>query len=359
MRKIRMLFVGLGSAGQRHLRNILRLYKDEVKISAYRTSNRQDVYNDSLEIVPGKRLDDIYPMEIFRDYGEALSAGQDIVWITNPNLMHIQMAIDAAKGGAALFIEKPLSVNMKGIDELQAIVRKEKNFVYIGFQNRFNPAIKDIKRIVSQGTYGRVIDVYVEVGELVTSMHRYQDYRTMVETRSDMGGGVIMCQIHEIDYLYYLFGMPKEIYSVGGQYSSLEMDVEDTATTLMRYHYGVGEFPVVLHQDYSQFPPRRKGRIVFEKGRVEFDLLLPQVRVDAGDLHKVITYHEFQRNNMFLEEDRRFVEDWREHRKSFVSLEEGIASLKIGLAIKESMRKHQIVSLEGYHGKGVFGQCFD
>lgn len=353
MNKIRMLFIGLGSAGQRHLRNILRLYKDEVQISAYRTSKNQDVYNDSLKVIPGKRLDDAYPISVFHDYDEALLAGQDIVWITNPNLMHIQTAIKAAESGAALFIEKPLSSSMEGVNKLQSVVRKNKNFVYIGFQNRFNPAIKDIKRIVSQGTYGRLMDVYVEVGELVTSMHHYQDYRTMVETRSDMGGGVIMCQIHEIDYLYYLFGMPKEIYSVGGQYSSLEMDVEDTVTTLMRYDYGVGEFPVVLHQDYSQFPPKRKGRIVFEKGRVEFDLLLPEVRIDAGSLHRGITYHEFQRNDMFLEEDRRFVEDWREHRKSFVPLEDGIASLRIGLAIKQSMCKHEIVSLGGYHGKGV------
>ena len=316
MRKMKMLFVGLGSAGQRHLRNVMRLYKDEVQISAYRTSERQDVYNDSLEIVPGKRLDEVYPMTIYRDYSKALADGQDMVWITNPNLMHIQTAIEAARSGAALFIEKPLSSNMEGVNELQAVVREKGNFVY------------------------------VEVGELVTSMHSYQDYRTMVETRSDMGGGVVMCQIHETDYLYYLFGLPREICSVGGQYSSLEMDVEDTATTLMRYDYGAGEFPVVLHQDYSQYPPRRRGRIVFENGRVEFDLLHPEVRIDAYGSHKVIKYPEFQRNDMFMEEDRRFVEDWREHRKPFVSLEDGISSLKIGMAIKDSMRKHKIISLK-------------
>ena len=346
MRKMKMLFVGLGSAGQRHLRNVLRLYKDEVRISAYRTSEHQDVYNDSLEIIPGKRLDEVYPLTIYRDYSESLADGQDVVWITNPNLMHIQTAIEAARSGAAVFIEKPLSSNMEGIDELQAVVRKKGNFIYVGFQNRFNPAIKEIKRLVSQGTYGRVMDVYAEVGELVTSMHRYQDYRTMVETRNDMGGGVVMCQIHETDYLYYLFGMPKEIYSVGGQYSSLEMDVEDTATTLMRYDYGAGEFSVVLHQDYSQYPPRRKGRIVFENGRVEFDLLKPEVIIYAGDSYQVINYPEFQRNDMFLEEDQRFVEDWREHRKPFVSMEDGICSLKIGMAIKESMKKHKIISLK-------------
>ena len=346
MRKMKMLFVGLGSAGQRHLRNVMRLYKDEVQISAYRTSERQDVYNDSLEIVPGKRLDEVYPMTIYRDYSKALADGQDMVWITNPNLMHIQTAIEAARSGAALFIEKPLSSNMEGVNELQAVVREKGNFVYVGFQNRFNPAIKELKRLVAQGMYGRVMDVYVEVGELVTSMHSYQDYRTMVETRSDMGGGVVMCQIHETDYLYYLFGLPREICSVGGQYSSLEMDVEDTATTLMRYDYGAGEFPVVLHQDYSQYPPRRRGRIVFENGRVEFDLLHPEVRIDAYGSHKVIKYPEFQRNDMFMEEDRRFVEDWREHRKPFVSLEDGISSLKIGMAIKDSMRKHKIISLK-------------
>ena len=346
MNKIKILFVGLGSAGQRHLRNILRLYNDEVQISVYRTSERQDVYNDSLEIVSGKKLDDAYPMEIYHDYDEALASKPDMVWIANPNLLHIQTAIKAARNGADLFIEKPLSANLQGIDEFQSIVRENNNYVYVGFQNRFNPVIKELKNIVAQGTYGRLMDVYAEVGELVTSMHRYQDYRTMVETRSDMGGGVVMCQIHEIDYLYYLFGMPNEIYSVGGQYSSLEIDVEDTVTTLMHYDYGIGRFPVTLHQDYSQYPPRRKGRIIFENGRVEFDLLKPEITIDAGDTHKVVHYPEFQRNDMFLEEVRNVVEGWREKRKPFVSLADGMASLRLGLAIKESIRTHQIVAME-------------
>ena len=55
----------------------------------------------------------------------------------------------------------------------------------------------------------------------------------MYAARADLGGGVVLSQIHEFDYLYSLFGLPRRVYAIGGHWSELEIDVEDTASILM------------------------------------------------------------------------------------------------------------------------------
>ena len=56
----------------------------------------------------------------------------------------------------------------------------------------------------------------------------------MYASRPDLGGGVILSQIHEMDLIYWLFGLPERVFALGGQLSRLEIEVEDTASTLLQ-----------------------------------------------------------------------------------------------------------------------------
>ena len=75
--------------------------------------------------------------------------------------------------------------------------------------------------------------VRIEVGEYLPGWHTYEDYRQMYASRADLGGGVILSQIHELDYLYWLFGLPKRVFALGGHLTRLEVDVEDIASILL------------------------------------------------------------------------------------------------------------------------------
>ena len=103
--------------------------------------------------------------------------------------------------------------------------------------------------------------------------HTYEDYREAYAAHRAYGGGVLLAQIHDMDYLYWFFGLPRKIFALGGHLSSLESDVEDVASTLMQCEREGSRFPVHLHQDYLQRPARRGCEIIGDSGKIETDLL--------------------------------------------------------------------------------------
>ncbi len=343
-----ILFMGLGSAGQRHLRNICKLFPDKYEILAYRSTGNSEVYNDRLEVVPGVDIKEAYPVKEYYSLTEALDRKPDIVFICNPNNMHISSIEKAMKIGASIFVEKPLSNSMEGIADLISKAENYDGLINIGFQYRFHPCIKQIKELMDSGQLGEVLDVYAEVGELLTSMHKYQDYRTMIEARKDLGGGVVSCQVHEIDYVMYLMGIPAKVYSVGGARGDFDMDVEGVATSVFSYERDGYCVSAVIHQDYFQFPPKRNCRIVFEKATVCADLMNNSMVINYRDgRKKEWEYSEFERNDMFIEEIKAFLEAVEHHDLPRVVLDEGVQRIKVVELIKKSMKQGRVFDYEG------------
>lgn len=343
----KVLFVGLGSAGQRHLRNLRRLYGQEIEVLAYRVRKRQTVYNDKMQVVPGKILDEEYQIRVFDDYDVALAERPEVAFITNQNSMHMEFALKAAEAGCNLFIEKPISNSLDGIDRLDRLVRAKGRIAYVGFQNRLHPCIKKAKEVLESGKLGRIYMVYSELGEYLPGMHPWEDYRNMHEANRELGGGVVLCQLHELDYLYYLFGMPKEIYAIGGHRSHLEIDVEDAATALCRCTYQGQECAVNVHLDFLQTPPTRHCKIAGEFGRLEIDLLGNAYKLCLTDgTVEEKKFADFERNDMFVEELRNFMEAVDCHGQSPLGIMEGAKSLEFALKIKEAMNTGRIEALQ-------------
>ena len=343
---MKILFIGLGSAGQRHLRNTKKIMGDSVEIIAYRARKLSRVFDDNLNVVSGKSLAQTYGIREFYDLQQALGEKPDVVIIANPNSMHMDCAILAAMSGADLFIEKPISDSLENIDTLEQIVSTKGLKVYVGYQNRLHPCVQKLREICVSGMLGQIVAVHCEIGELLTRMHKYEDYRGMNESQKATGGGVVLCQIHELDYLSWIFGLPQEVYSVGGKNSHLEIDVEDHATTLCKFQKDGYSFPAMIHQDFLQSPPSRRCKVIGEYGYVEIDLLKNICVVSLYDQEPILyKYDTFKRNDMFYKEMELFFECVQTRCKEFVGLEDGLGSLKIALAIKESIETDKIVKL--------------
>ena len=224
---MKALFIGLGSAGQRHLRNLKQLMHEEsLELSAYRVGGLSRMLNHDMQIVEGQDVCQANQIKEFYHLEEALAEKPDIAIIANPNSKHMECAIAAARAGCDLFIEKPLSSQMDGVEMLQSIVQEKKLIAYVGYQNRLHPCVRKMKEVVASGVLGSILSVYCEVGELLTCMHPYdEDYQKMSEAQASMGGGVILCQIHELDYLFWIFGIPVEVYAIGGKNSDMVINV--------------------------------------------------------------------------------------------------------------------------------------
>lgn len=345
---LKILMVGLGSIGQRHLRNFTSLYGHKHRILAYRVRGLQRTFSADMKIRKGVNLESEYNIQSFGDLELALKERPDIAFITNITSEHISCAIAAAKAGCDLFLEKPLSHSMEGIDVLSELVSSKGLIAFVGFQNRYHPCIVMAKKYLEERVLGNVISVDVEMGERIETMHSYENYSSTYMARRDMGGGVVLNQeIHELDYIQWLFGVPDDVYSVGGNSGSLNIDVEDNCTSIYKVRAGGRTIPIVVHADFFQSPTSRRCKIVGEHGQIEFDLLNPSISLCLhGEKTQTTKFDQFQRNDMFMAELKDFMESVSTRKAPAIPLCAGIYSMRMALAAKKSFEDRRIVRLE-------------
>lgn len=211
---MKIVFLGLGSIGQRHVKLLLQDYNHE--LFALRTSKGQKV-----SILPIK---EIYSWDEFK------KIGPDIVFITNPTSLHIETAIKCARQKCSLFIEKPLGSSLEKLDELLDIVRSNGLTTYVAYNLRFHPIIRTLKEYTN--IYA-ICHLRVTASSYLPNWRSDQNYKNSYSANSKMGGGVILDISHEIDYVDYLIN---GIDSITGQFNritDLTVDVEDYADILV------------------------------------------------------------------------------------------------------------------------------
>jgi predicted dehydrogenase len=342
---VRILIVGLGGIGQRHVRNLRALLGEGLGLFAVRARGRRDVITDGLQIEPGAEVEARYGIRSLPTLEAGLALQPDAVLVCNPSSGHLQVARAAAEAGCALFVEKPLSHSWTGVEELVEIVERRGLVTAVGFQLRFHPCLQRVHDLLEQGAVGQVLAARVEVGEYLPGFHSYEDYRALYASRRDLGGGVVLSQIHELDYLGWFFGAPRRLFAVGGHLSSLEIDVEDVASVLMECRADGRAIPVHLHLDFVQRPPARTCEIVGDAGRIDADLRALTVTLwdREGRLAERRSFEGFERNRMFLDEMSHFLDCIAGRATPLVPVREGARSLRTALAVLESLASGRVV----------------
>ncbi len=344
---MKILTVGLGGIGQRHLRNLRALLGDEVEIIAYRVRRLTSVVTPALQLDDKLDVEKVYGLRVFGDLKSALAEKPDIAFICNPSSLHVPVALACVEAGCDIFVEKPLSNDLTGLPELESAIEKRGRIAMVGYQLRFHPCFLRLQEIVQQGLLGNLLSVRATVGEYLPNWHRYEDYRTGYAARASLGGGVILSQIHEFDYLYALFGEAKRLFSVAGHWSNLEVDVEDIASTLMQCEYAGRPLPVHLQQDYLQRPAHRQCEVIGDAGKAVLDLpgLTVTLRQYDAAAEDRFSCEGFDRNLLFIREIEHFLDSVKTRKKPLVDLNEGIKSLRLALAAKQSAATGQVVEL--------------
>ena len=303
----KFLIFGLGSIGQRHVRMIQEATNGDAVIAAYRTRRRNLVISDELKADHGIKPEEYYGLTTFYDLNEAFSWKPDAVFITNPISLHLSTAKLAAENGANLFIEKPLGHNLKEAEQLREVVSKNLSCM-VGYQLRYHPAFAHIHKLITNASIGKIISADLHFGEYLPGMHSYEDYRDSHASRSEQGGGVILCLSHMVDIAYWLFGLPTSVYAKGGHLSSLEIDVEDTADIILECIDSGREFPVHIHLDFLQKPTRNYTHIIGENGSILFNYCENLLVITINNSQpEFIKYNDFKRNDMFLSEVSDFI----------------------------------------------------
>lgn len=346
---MKFLVVGLGGIGQRHVRNLRTLLGPDADIAAYRVRRDSPTLDDRLQVMAGTDVEEKYGIRVVTDLDAELEREPDAVLVCNPTSLHMQVSLKAAAAGCGLLIEKPLSHDESQVDELIELVNRRQSVALVGYQMRFHPCLLRLKDLLAAKAVGRIVAVNVEVGEYLPGWHSYEDYRQMYASRADLGGGVVLSQIHELDYVYWLFGLPRRVFAVGGHLSRLEIDVEDVGSALFEGVVDGHVVPIHVHQDYLQRPPARRCMVLGDAGQIVVDLQELTVRVFGGEglLSESSDFAGFERNELYLRELEHFLACLRGEEEPQVTVHDGAQSLRMALAVKESLTHGSVVELRG------------
>jgi len=317
---MKVLVVGSGSIGQRHMRN-LRALGIRRLAACDPDPNRLEPMVAELGIHP------------FADFKKAMTATKpDFVFVCTPPVFHVPQALQAVRAGAHVFVEKPLSHTLNGVDELIAEAKSHQRIVQVGYNLRFHPGLQKVKQLVEDGIIGQILWARVEVGQYLPDWRPWQDYRQSYTARQDMGGGVILDASHELDYIIWLLGQPTEVICMAGKVSDLEVDVEDCATVLLRFASGV---QADVHMDFVQRGYARVCKLVGKMGTIVWDYPAHQVRIYQAmvDSWETVPY-TFESNEMYMAEVQHFLGCVDQAMPPLVDLKQAKMVLEVALAAK-------------------------
>jgi predicted dehydrogenase len=324
---MKILIVGFGSIGRRHFRNLISLGVDDILFYRSRMSTLS--------------TDELNGYIVETELEAALAHQPDAVIISNPTALHLDVAIPAARAGCHLFIEKPISHNLKGIDELTNALAFGGGAVYIGYQFRHHPGLKLAKAKLDAGEIGTPIFMRAHWGEYLPNWHPWEDYRRSYSARAELGGGVILTLSHPIDYMRWMFGEVSEVCALTTDSNSLELDVEDVAEIGLRFASGsIGS----IHLNYLQQPASHNLEIVGTLGTIQWDNANGETHIIVpGKTETEWKIYEppkgFERNHLFVAQMEHFLEVVSGSASSQCTLQDGIGALKIALAAHESQQQ--------------------
>lgn len=329
---MRFLIAGFGSTGRRHLRNLQALGQKDILL--YRTHQ---------STLPDDELDG---MTVETDLQAALSHRPDVVIVSNPTSLHLDVAIPAAEAGCTIFMEKPISHSMDRVDELCAALARGNGRFVTGFQFRHHPTLQQIRHWLELGDIGQPVSVRAHWGEYLPAWHPWEDYRNSYSARSNLGGGVVLTLSHPFDYLRWLLGEISRLSAFTGRLSGLELDVEDTAEINLQFENGVTGS---VHLNYVQQPPIHRLEIVGQEGSVIWtnaNGAARLYRMETDDWETVLPPVGFDRNDLFMAEMRNLIDVAAGRAEPAASLEDGVKALEISLAVLQSGQEGRTIELQ-------------
>jgi len=292
---VKFAIIGCGSIGRRHASNFLRLGHEVI------------AWNRSAERRAAMVQD--FGIEVFDDLETMLkTAGADAAVICSPNIYHTDHARQAVEAGLHVFVEKPFSHTVEGINDLIQQAGCRNLITHVGSNMRFHFGPRSVKKVIDSGQIGTVLRAGFVAAMHLPDWHPGEDYLKMYSARKDLGGGAVLDFVHEIDLAVWMFGKPDQVAAMLGYSGTLGIETEDQVDIL----FGNAPVPTVnLHLDYLEKPFRRSIDVLGDCGWARWDLTEGSVKVHQYDAGVTEVYHPpvgYEKNDMYIEQAQYFID---------------------------------------------------
>jgi UDP-N-acetylglucosamine 3-dehydrogenase len=336
---VRVGILGAGYIGRIHAQ-ILHTQIDQAKVA---------VVSDTVK-EKGQALASDLGVPFYQDCYDVIESDEiDAVVISTPTPTHAEYFIAAAENQKHIFCEKPLAVSLIDADKMIHTFRKHKLKAMSGHVLRFWPVYVKAKKIVDSGELGHPIHGYCE------RLLAFPDWIEGDWHKYHLQGGsaALEVQIHDLDYLTWIFGTPVKIRSDGifnekfGGWSHMNSHIAFMNGLYGNVHAGWG-LP-------SSYPFTVTLRIVCEKGTVEWNFSAGKLLEQRDHEAPLVVYkndsahivEEIDRRDPYFLQWRYFI-DCIEHSQDIkrATLEDGRTALQLALASIESAKEKKEVALD-------------
>ncbi len=299
-----ILIIGLGSIAGKHIQAIHNLVP-QTNLYALRSS----VNTTSVEGVTN-----IYKLD-------ELKVKPDFVIISNPTNLHAQAISQCIEMGIPLFIEKPLFDTLDNKDALVKEVEDSGILTYIACNLRFHPAIRFLKE---QLDGKRINEVNIYCGSYLPDWRPGRDFRSIYSANADMGGGVHLDLIHEIDYCYWIFGQPQQTHAIRRNASHLDISATDYAHYSLTYE----KFVANITLNYFRKDTKRSVEILSDDSTWIHDLPKCEITDHKGN---IIFKQDYKILDTYTDQMRYFLNHLKEKKEPMNGIAEAFNVLQICL----------------------------
>jgi len=254
-RQYRILIIGAGSIGERHVRCFQNTGRATVGICEINAALREQV---------AARYDIQASYSLLED---ALNESWDAAVVATPANTHIPLAMQVVKRGISVLIEKPLAVQRDGVEELIELVEQQRAYAGVAYVFRAHPALRDMRDAILRGDFGLPLHLYFTGGQHFPT-HR-PAYQKIYYNRHETGGGALQdAMSHYLNIGHWILGPISKLTADAKHLSLPGVDVEDYVS-LMAYH---GSIPAVYTMNQFQHPNELALTVVCEQGTCRFEL---------------------------------------------------------------------------------------
>jgi UDP-N-acetyl-2-amino-2-deoxyglucuronate dehydrogenase len=221
-----------------------------------------------IDINKAKKLAETYQSSYYSSIEDLLKHTErpDVISICTPNGLHAQHAIQSLKAGFHVLCEKPMALTVQDCGDMINAAERANRRLFIVKQNRFNPPVAEVKKIIEEGRLGKLFSV-----QLNCFWNRNNDYyKNSWKGTKDLDGGTLFTQFsHFIDLLYWMIGDIKTVNGFTGNYNHEGIiEFEDTGVISLKFYNGaIG----TINYTVNSFQKNMEGSLTIfgEKGVVK------------------------------------------------------------------------------------------
>lgn len=222
---IRAAIIGLGSWGQNLVRSVHGLSPSiQFVAAATRTPDKSREFAQA------------HGLRMLAGYDEVLAdADIDAVVLATPHSMHTEQIVAAAHAGKHVFSEKPLGLDASSAQRAARACADHGVTLGVGYNWRFQPALQAIRRMIEDGTLGRVL--HLEGNFCGPSAYRFPKGHWRHDRDEVPAGGMTGRGVHVVDAMLYLAGHVEQVTAQSFRLAQ-DFGVDDTTSMLLRFASG-------------------------------------------------------------------------------------------------------------------------